>query len=174
MNRIAPLILFALLAVALGFSLTQPPRSVPQKTFALPQLTLAPIATPEQPVLFTPQPGKVTLLNFFASWCVPCLAEHPELKKLAADRNLIIEGVAWNDTADNMHAWLKKHGNPYHRVWMDPQGDAAITLGLRGVPESFLIDGDGRVRLHIQGALTPDARAQLQSLVQRMEANHAH
>lgn len=169
MSRLAPILLFVLLAVSLGVSLNAPKPEPKARVVNLPAITLSPLDGKGAPVPFTPASEPV-LLNFFASWCVPCLAEHPHLKQLQK-AGLRIEGVAWNDKPDAARAWLDKHGNPFARVWSDPRGEGAIALGLRGVPESFLILPDGRIRLRIQGALTPELVKELLALVKQEQAD---
>ena len=88
--------------------------------------------------------GWPTLVNFWASWCPPCLQEHPLLMQIKAD--VPIWGVAYKDNHANALAFLKRNGSPYARSAADPPGRVAIDWGLTGVPESFLIDGEGYVR----------------------------
>ncbi|MDA9008909.1 DsbE family thiol:disulfide interchange protein [Alphaproteobacteria bacterium] len=99
--------------------------------------------------------GTPKLLNFFASWCIPCLAEHPVLKSLANDRGIVIIGVAWKNKADDAKGWLEKHGNPYQMTLHDLPGRTGIDWGVYGIPETFLIDGNGKVVFRQAGPLTP-------------------
>ncbi len=98
--------------------------------------------------------GHVTLINFFASWCVPCRAEHPLLVDLAQDKRLEIDGIAYKNKPDDTNAYLAELGNPYARVVLDQPGRTAIDFGVYGVPESYLIDRDGRIRFRQVGPLT--------------------
>ncbi len=93
------------------------------------------------------------LINFFASWCVPCVLEHDELMKLAAG-NTQIWGVAYKDTTAKAEAFIEEHGNPYARLAADRTGRTAIDFGLYGVPESYLIDRQGIVRWRWAGPIT--------------------
>ncbi len=98
--------------------------------------------------------GKLpALVNFFASWCIPCIEESGELMKLRA-QGVTIWGIAYKDTIEATSAFLMRHGNPYHRVARDANGRAAINFGLYGVPETYVIDHTGIVRLRYAGALT--------------------
>ena len=97
--------------------------------------------------------GKPTLLNFFASWCEPCLVEHPSLMALA-EVGLPIWAIVYKDGEDKAAAFLQRHGNPYQRIARDATGRVAIDFGLSGVPESFLVDGAGVVRWHWANGLT--------------------
>ena len=78
------------------------------------------------------------MINFFASWCAPCLAEHPTFMKLK-QKGIIIIGINFRDEESNLNQWLNEHGNPYEYVIRD-DGDIAFKLGLIGVPETYFID----------------------------------
>ena len=104
--------------------------------------------------LRTTEPRGPILLNFFASWCVPCIVEHPELMALARG-GLAVWGVAYKDQPAAAAAFIARHGNPYSRIGRDPGGTVAIDFGLYGVPESYLIDRTGIVRWRNPGPLTP-------------------
>ena len=88
--------------------------------------------------------GKVTLVNFFASWCVPCRAEHPLLRALSGKVDLV--GIAYKNKPEDAAGWLANLGNPYGTVAADLDGRVAIDFGVYGVPESYLIDREGRIR----------------------------
>lgn len=119
-------------------------------------------------VTWQPRLRTVTVINFFASWCVPCLAEHPQIQQLSRIDGIEVHGIAWNDKAKNIRAWLDKHGNPFTTVWLDTTGRAAITAGIRGVPESYVVDKWGKVRLHIQGSIPPDRVDELKTLLMQL------
>lgn len=94
------------------------------------------------------------LINFFASWCVPCVIEHPELMALSRG-GLPIWGIAYKDTVAAASGFVARHGNPYARIARDAPGQVAIDWGVYGVPESYLIDAGGIVRWRMAGPLTP-------------------
>jgi cytochrome c biogenesis protein CcmG, thiol:disulfide interchange protein DsbE len=98
--------------------------------------------------------GKPMLVNFFASWCAPCLAEHPLFTRLSAREGVPIIGIAWKDKPEATRAWLAKLGNPYRQLLFDPDGKTALDWGLSGVPETYLVDGQGIVRLHFRGPIS--------------------
>ncbi len=112
--------------------------------------------------------GKPILVNFFASWCVPCLVEHPELTKLQAD-GVPIWAIAYKDPVAATAAFLDQHGNPYARVARDADGLTAINWGVYGVPETYVVDKQGIIRRKIVGPVTPEfARHQIRPLLQQL------
>lgn len=96
-------------------------------------------------------PG-VKLVNFWASWCAPCRAEHPMLTKLASE-GVVINGVNYKDKPENALGFLAELGNPYARIGAD-SGRMALNWGVYGVPETFVIDGNGKVVLRWAGPIT--------------------
>ena len=102
------------------------------------------------------QDGEVKIINIFASWCVPCLAEHPSLTQLSEEYQVPIYGVVWNDTAENIKIWLKTHSSPYQLVTIDDTEKLILNLGVYGVPETFIIDGQGIIRYRYAGAVLPE------------------
>jgi cytochrome c biogenesis protein CcmG, thiol:disulfide interchange protein DsbE len=111
-----------------------------------PSLSLPPLEGSQTPAL-TDQAmrGKLTLVNVFASWCVPCRQEHPRLKELAKDSRLTIVGINYKDRNDNALRFLGELGNPYAAIGVDPNGKAAIDWGVYGIPESYLVGSDGTI-----------------------------
>jgi cytochrome c biogenesis protein CcmG/thiol:disulfide interchange protein DsbE len=97
--------------------------------------------------------GRVKIVNFWASWCAPCRAEHPNLKALA-EEGLPIFGVNYKDAPTDALGFLADLGNPFVRLGADASGRMGIDWGLYGVPESFVISGDGTVILRFPGPLT--------------------
>lgn len=96
------------------------------------------------------------LVNFFASWCVPCLVEHPQLMRLAAE-GVTLFGINYNTgTQKDPGAadWLRRHGDPYRRIGVDATGRVAVDFGVYGVPETYLVDREGIVRWRMAGPIT--------------------
>ncbi len=100
-------------------------------------------------------PAKPMLVNWFASWCVPCVEEAPVLGELAKS-GLPIWGIAYEDTPGAVASYLRQYGNPFERLASDSSGLTAINWGVYGVPETYLIDRQGIVRWRWAGALTSD------------------
>src|SRR5215510_15953985 len=104
--------------------------------------------------------GQVTVLNVWASWCVPCRDEAPLLMTLAADRRVRVVGMNYKDQPDNARRFLGRYGNPFVASGIDGNGRAAIEWGVYGVPETFVIGRDGRIAYKLIGPVTPDNLAQ--------------
>jgi DsbE subfamily thiol:disulfide oxidoreductase len=98
--------------------------------------------------------GHVTVVNAFASWCVECYREAPILAKLARRGDFALYGLAWKDASEKIRGFLAANGNPYRRIALDADGSAGIAWGIGGVPETFVIDAHGIVRVCIPGELT--------------------
>ena len=101
--------------------------------------------------------GQVAVVNFFASWCVPCRAEHPLLMRLAEQEHVPLYGIAYKDKPEDTTRFLAQLGDPYRRVGLDPSGRTGIDFGVYGVPETYLIDKSGHIRFRYVGPLTADA-----------------
>ncbi len=111
-----------------------------------PSLNLPPLEGSSLPALTDEAVnGKLTLVNVFASWCIPCRDEHPLLKQLAEDGRLNIVAINYKDKNENALRFLGELGNPYHAIGVDPNGKAAIDWGVYGIPESYLVTPDGTI-----------------------------
>ena len=99
--------------------------------------------------------GEISLVNVFASWCVPCRAEHPLLVRLAERESVTLHGIAYKDKRADARAFLAELGDPYRRIGFDKDGRVAIDWGVYGVPETYVIDREGRIRYKRTGPLTP-------------------
>jgi cytochrome c biogenesis protein CcmG, thiol:disulfide interchange protein DsbE len=94
------------------------------------------------------------VVNFFASWCAPCLAEHPLFTRLKDREGTVLIGIAWKNKREDALAWLKRLGDPFKAAGLDLSGKTGLDWGLSGVPETYAIDGNGIVRLHFRGPIT--------------------
>ena len=100
--------------------------------------------------------GKVSVVNVWASWCVPCHDEAPLLTALAKDKRLQIVGINYKDSPDNARRFLGRYGNPFGMVGVDGNGRASIEWGVYGVPETFVVGRDGTIVYKMVGPVTPD------------------
>jgi cytochrome c biogenesis protein CcmG, thiol:disulfide interchange protein DsbE len=100
--------------------------------------------------------NKKVLINFFASWCLPCLAEHAFITALSEVLNIPVIGIVYKDKDLAIKKYLSAHGNPFTHIALDREGRTAIDWGVTGVPETFLISSEGIILAHSAGPLTPD------------------
>ncbi len=111
-----------------------------------PALSLPPLEGSNLPALNdAAAKGKLTLVNVFASWCIPCRQEHPILQELAKDKRITVVGINYKDKPDNALRFLGELGNPFAAIGVDPNGKAAIDWGVYGIPESYLVGADGTI-----------------------------
>lgn len=154
-----PLLLFVLLMGLVSSGLFKPDdRVINSKMIgkALPAFAL-PSAATGQPGLARADlaDGKPHLLNIFASWCVPCAAESPQLMQLA-QRGVAVEGMAIRDARADVDGFLARWGNPYSRIGLDARSAIQFAIGSSGVPETFIVDGKGIIRYQHIGVIMPD------------------
>jgi cytochrome c biogenesis protein CcmG/thiol:disulfide interchange protein DsbE len=148
------------------------PKGVPSALIGkpAPDFTLPPLEGADRPALSAADlrgAGRPVLLNFFASWCVPCVIEHPQLMRLSRD-GVPLCGVAYKDKPEDSLRFLRQHGMPYAKLGVDLPGRVAIDWGLYGVPETYLIDKEGIIRWRWAGPVTEDTvRQELQPLLRR-------
>jgi cytochrome c biogenesis protein CcmG/thiol:disulfide interchange protein DsbE len=121
-----------------------------------PEFALSPLLPDLPGVARADLVGNPVLVNFFASWCVPCRIEHPLLMTLSKEDGVTIVGIAYKDKPEDATALLQELGNPYGRIGQDRDGRTAIDFGVYGVPETYVIDAGGIVRFRQPGPLTED------------------
>jgi cytochrome c biogenesis protein CcmG, thiol:disulfide interchange protein DsbE len=100
--------------------------------------------------------GRVSVVNVWASWCVPCHEEAPLFTTLAQDKRIQIVGINYKDSPDNARRFLGRYGNPFSIVGVDGNGRAAIEWGVYGVPETFIVGRDGNISYKLVGGVTPE------------------
>ncbi|MEM8799862.1 MAG: DsbE family thiol:disulfide interchange protein [Pseudomonadota bacterium] len=169
--HLAPLAAFFGLALALGYGLTQDPsklesaligKSVP--AFELPGLDAAAAGLTSADLAT----GEPQLLNVFASWCAPCRIEHPQLNTLA-EMGVPIHGLNWRDSAENAQAFLDELGNPFQKIGFDDKSRVVIDFGIAGVPETFVIDGAGKiVHRHVGPIMERDLERTILPLLEKL------
>ena len=152
---IIPVAASALLGVFL-WSLLNPAPDLPSALVGkpVPEFTLPPITGRADGFQTTDLRGRVALVNIFASWCVPCRAEHPLITELSRSGVVPIYGINYKDKPENALAWLKELGDPYTRIGADADGRAAIEFGAYGVPETYVVDAEGIIVYRVVGPLT--------------------
>ena len=178
MNRFLwPLIGFIVLVVLLAIGLNLDPREVPSPLVGkpAPAFTLSQLGSVET---FSPQAmkGKVWLLNVWSTWCVSCRQEHPMLVQMAKSKTVTLIGLSYKEirgdagfdmskipaetekqlATERANVWLQRHGNPYELTALDLDGRVGIDYGVYGVPETYVIDKAGVIRLKHTGPITPE------------------
>lgn len=150
-------VLFALIVVMFWVGLGLDPRRLPSALLdkPVPEFALPPLAEGQPGLKAEDLRGKVTLVNMFASWCVPCRVEHPLLLRLAREKKAEVVGIAWKDKREDAKAFLDELGNPYARVGYDGTGRTGIDWGVYGVPETYVVDREGRIRYKVVGPIMP-------------------
>ncbi len=158
LRYLAPVFIFAALAVVLGWGLNRDPREIPSTMIGkeVPQFTLPPVKGRMLGLSDADLKGEISLVNVFASWCVACREEHPLLLKLKADGVVPVHGLDYKDPPDDAERWLNTFGDPYTRTGADRNGRVGIDWGVNGVPETFVIGKDGRIAYKHIGPLTQD------------------
>lgn len=172
---LVPALLFAGFVAYLAYALRpeRDPTIVPSAMIdkPAPEFDLPPLLDDLPGVARADLGQKPVLVNFFASWCVPCRAEHPLLMRLAEEGRITLYGIAYKDKPEAARAFLAELGNPFSRVGIDASGRTAIDFGVYGVPESYLIDAQGRIRFRQVGPFYSDALdEQLLPLVAELSA----
>lgn len=180
---LVPLLLFIGLAGFLAFGLTLNPREVPSPLIdkPAPSFKLARVDDPASAFALEEMRGQVWLLNVWASWCVACRQEHPLLVRMAKQKLVPVVGLNYKEVrgdgalnvrgmaleaetamaVERARGWLSDHGDPYVLSVLDIDGRVGIDFGVYGVPETFLIDAEGRIRYKHIGPITPDSLQQV-------------
>ena len=179
MNRFLwPLIGFVVLVLLLAVGLNLNPRDVPSPLIGKPAPSFALPRVDGTEQSFSPQEmlGRVWLLNVWASWCVSCRQEHPVLLEMAKNRGVMLVGLNYKEVRgdgaldsdkitaaaeksmalERASAWLQKHGNPYALSVLDLDGRVGIDYGVYGVPETYIIDKTGVIRMKHTGPISPE------------------
>jgi len=157
--HVIPLLVFAVVAVVFAIGLTLDPRIVPSVLIGkpVPEFDLPPVKGRTLGLSDNDLKGEVSLVNVFASWCTACLEEHPLLMKLARENVVPIHGLNYKDKPDDAESWLDRLGDPYTRTGADRDGRVAIDWGVYGVPETFVVDRQGRIAHKHIGILKQEA-----------------
>ena len=157
--RFLPLLVLLAFVGAVAWRLNRPAEEeIPSQLVGRPVPTFAlDPALPNKPGLSSADlaKGRPRLINVFASWCVPCIAEAPLLLELRR-QGVTIDAVAVRDRPEDVADFLARHGDPFERIGSDPESKVQLALGSSGVPESFIVDGRGIIRYQHMGPIDPE------------------
>ena len=159
------------LAIVFAVGLGRDPQVLPSALIGkpVPQFSLPPVKGRSLGLAAANLGGEVSLVNAFASWCAACREEHPLLMQLTARRVVPIHGLDYKDKPDDAARWLDEMGDPYTRTGADLDGRVAIDWGVYGVPETYVIDRQGRIAFKQVGPITPGIlRQQILPLVESL------
>ena len=153
-----PLLLFAALTVALAWGLTRNPEVLPSPLIGkpVPEFSLPPVKGRTLGLSSADLKGEVSLVNVFASWCTACRYEHPVFMRIKEQGIVPIHGINYKDRPDDAANWLDDLGDPYTRTGADLDGRVSIEWGVYGVPETFVIDREGRIVFKQVGPVLPE------------------
>jgi cytochrome c biogenesis protein CcmG/thiol:disulfide interchange protein DsbE len=153
-----PLLVFAVVAVAFYLGFEHDPHELPSVLIdkPVPVFDLPPLPGRKAGLSNRDLTGDVQLVNVFASWCVPCRQEHPVVARLVREHGVVVRAINQKDKPDDALAWLARLGDPYASIGADADGRVSIEWGVYGVPETFVVDRQGRIRHRHVGPLTPE------------------
>lgn len=155
---VAPVVFLGILAIALGWGLTRNARDIPSALIGepVPEFALPPVEGRTLGLSSGDLRGEVSLVNVFASWCTACRYEHPLFMDIAWRGVVPLHGLNYKDRPADAAAWLDELGDPYTRTGADRDGRVAIDWGVYGVPETYVVDADGRIAFKQIGPVTRD------------------
>jgi cytochrome c biogenesis protein CcmG/thiol:disulfide interchange protein DsbE len=162
---------FVGLAAVLAIGLNRNPSIVPSALIGkpVPEFSLPPVKGRTLGLSSADLRGEVSLVNVFASWCVACREEHPLLMRMKEEGFVPIQGLNYKDKPDDAARWLDTMGDPYTRTGADLDGRVAIDWGVYGVPETYVVDRQGRIALKQIGPITPEVlKKQILPLVEEL------
>lgn len=170
--KLLPLLLFLAVAGFLYKGLSLDPSELPSPLINQPAPQFVSSRLPASDGQFdsVSMNGEVWVLNVWASWCGPCVAEHPFLKQLVAQRDVQLVGLNYKDEAADALNWLSQLGNPFTHLLGDNRGDVGLDWGVYGVPETFVIDRSGRVRYkHVGPILSGDLEEHILPVIDQLQ-----
>jgi len=161
------------IAIFLGIGLTRDPRYVPSPLInkPVPAFDLPAVQGRTSGLSDKDLQGEVSLLNVFASWCVACREEHPFLMALSRQGDIPLHGLNYKDEPKDAAVWLDQFGDPYTRTGADVEGRVGIDWGVYGVPETFVIDKNGRIALkHVGPIFKKDWQGTIKPLIDKLRS----
>lgn len=153
-----PLALFVVIVIALAVGLTLKPRNIPSALIGepVPVFTLAPLLDGAEPFSDKDlKDGKARIVNVWASWCGPCLDEHPILTDLS-NSGVSVFSINYKDAPEDAKLFLRRLGDPFEKIGVDRDGRTGFEWGVYGVPETFVVTGEGKIVYKTISALTPE------------------
>lgn len=170
-----PLIIFAVLVGYFAVGLTKDPSKLDDTVLfnqPMGDFNLVPVLGRSEVLTSEDVKGQVSLVNFFGSWCVACLQEHPLLMQLRKNDVVPIFGVDWDEKhPQDVVRWLDRHGDPYTKIGVDETGTTVVDWGLTGAPETFVVDKNGIIRYKHVGPISRQAwETVLWPLIQKLRA----
>ena len=159
---LVPLLVLIGLATLLGVGLNLDPRKVPSPLVGklVPIFSLPPVQGRTLGLANTDLEGEVSLVNVFASWCTACRDEHPLFMELQKQGTVPVHGLNYKDRPEDVARWLAALGDPYTRTGADLNGRVGIDWGVYGVPETFVVDREGRIAYKHIGPITPQVMSE--------------
>ncbi len=159
--RIIPLLTFVFIVWLMLSSLLNNPavqNLVPETNRPLPNFSLPLYGEPNRFLSTQDFKGQVSLVHYFATWCGVCLREHPAIAALSKELNIPVYGIAWRNEPVDIERWLAQSDSPYTAIALDSMGRASIPFGITGVPQTFLVDKQGNIRLVYVGMMDPQKK----------------
>lgn len=156
-QQVVPITVVVAMIALLAYGLTRDPRELPSVLLGqpIPEFEMPTLAS-EPPVLTDEAlQGQVTMINTWASWCVPCRMEHPQITAITLRTGVPVVGLNYKDTRKAARQWLDRFGNPFAVVVFDKKGQLGFDLGVAAVPETFIVDSNGIIRHKVVGPITP-------------------
>lgn len=163
--------IFAGLAILLGWGLSRNAQIIPSALIGkpVPEFNLPAVQRRTLGLSSADLKGEVSLVNVFASWCTACREEHPVFMELRRTNAVPIHGINYKDRPQDAAKWLDTMGDPYTRTGADLKGRVAIDWGVYGVPETFVVDAEGRIAFRHVGAVTPEVyRDKIAPVIERL------
>ncbi|PJI38905.1 DsbE family thiol:disulfide interchange protein [Ferrovibrio sp.] len=177
LTYLVPLALFVVIGIGLAIGLTLNPREIPSALIGkpVPEFSLPPVQGRDHGLSTADlKTGQPSVVNVFASWCVPCRVEHPLIMALKRDNLAPIHGLNYKDDPADVVKWLNQLGDPFTRTGADRNGRVGIDWGVYGVPETFVVDGNGQIVCkHVGPLMQHDLDTKIRPLLQDLAAGRA-
>ena len=113
--------------------------------------------------------NQIVLVNFFATWCLPCRNEHEFIKRFSNEKKIKVVGINYKDNAEKTVQWLENLGNPYSAILEDKNGELAIDWGVYGIPETFIVSSDGIIKYRYAGPINKKIYKKINSLIKEIK-----